>query len=200
MDLFAYAQIEDLEPLLEMNGIKDIARLRGLRLMAEEKIVPKEEIQKIIRSHIKDDLKAFFAYDPRFGLYEYSDWTDFKFRYYIKGDGTPRWNKIHGKFRKKIKFLIKKSKKNSREQYEMFNKYVGRDDVLYIHTRTGGDNWNYYECYKYLLEPWYLDHCTDSWDCTYADIYVKIDPETVKKLAEIQTAKEKDGDNNNGDV
>ena len=36
MDLGAYVQIGDLESLMKANGI-DIPRLRGLRLMSEEK-------------------------------------------------------------------------------------------------------------------------------------------------------------------
>ena len=188
MDLYAYSQIEDLEKLLEMNGIKDIKRLRGLRLMAVEKKVSEVDIKKEIKSNLKYSLEAFFAYkyDPEFSYWYYDDMARFKAEWYLYKDGTPNWRRLHGKLRKAIKFEIKKNAKKVRAQFEMFNKYVGREDVLYIHTRTGGDNWNYYECYKYLLEPWYLDHIDDCFDCTYCDIYVKIDPETVKKLAEME--------------
>lgn len=192
MDLYAYAQIEDLEKLLEMNGIKDIKRLRGLRLMATEKLVSEAEIKKEIRSNLKYDLEAFFAYDPEFGCWCYDEMARINAEWFLYKDGTPNWKRIHGKLRKAIKFEMKKSARKVRAEFEMFNKYVGREDVLYIHTRTGGNNWNYYECYKYLSEPWYLDHVDDCFDSTYCDIYAKIDPETVKKLAEMEKEESKE--------
>ncbi len=192
MDLYAYAQIEDLEKLLEMNGIKDIKRLRGLRLMATEKVVSETDIKKEIRSNLKYALEAFFAYEPEIGCWCYDDMAELKAKWYLYKDGTPNWKRIHGKLRKAIKFEMKKEAKKVRAEFEMFNKYVGREDVLYIHTRTGGNNWNYYECYKYLSEPWYLDHVNDCFDSTYCDIYAKIDPETVKKLAEMEKEESKE--------
>lgn len=58
---------------------------------------------------------------------------------------------------------------------EMFNKYCGRDDVLYIHARVGGANWNYYDCDNLVKsKDWFLDKIDDSYDCTYCDIYAKL--------------------------
>lgn len=42
MDLGAYAQIEELDQVMKDNGIS-VPRLRGLRLMVEEKPLTKEE-------------------------------------------------------------------------------------------------------------------------------------------------------------
>ena len=47
MDLYAYSQIEDLEKYLKDNNI-EIARLRGIRLMRDEKMISQEEINKIV--------------------------------------------------------------------------------------------------------------------------------------------------------
>lgn len=43
MDLYAYAQIEDLEKYLKDNNI-EVPRLRGLRLMKEEKLIEPQQI------------------------------------------------------------------------------------------------------------------------------------------------------------
>ena len=44
MDLEAYAQIEHLSKIMEINGI-EVPRLRGLRLMRYEPTVTEEDIQ-----------------------------------------------------------------------------------------------------------------------------------------------------------
>ena len=48
MDLGAYVQIEDLSEVMKTNGIS-VPRLRGLRLMSEEKPLTKEEIEEQIK-------------------------------------------------------------------------------------------------------------------------------------------------------
>ena len=48
MDLFAYAQIGDLEKIAKANGI-EVPRLRGYRLMSDETPVSEAEINKIIQ-------------------------------------------------------------------------------------------------------------------------------------------------------
>lgn len=70
-----------------------------------------------------------------------------------------------------------------RRQCETWNKYVGREDVLYIHSRMGGKSYSYdYDSEtdtfrkRFVLseQPWFLDHVRDAYDCTYCDIYAKI--------------------------
>lgn len=200
MDLGAYGMIDDLKPLLKMNGIDDISRLRGLRLMSLEKPVVGEELDRIIKSQEKSYLERMFQYDVNYGWWCSNEKSDYKIAYYLKGDGTPRWDRIHGKLRKAVKFEIKKTKKRVLSQWEMWNKYCGRDDVLYIHTRTGGDNWYYFGCGRYLRTDWFLDRVTDCYDCTYCDIYAKIDPETVKILLEQDYEKKEDTDGETQDT
>lgn len=62
---------------------------------------------------------------------------------------------------------------DNKEQYELFNKYVG-EDVIYVHARIGGPNWYYYEGDKLTEHPDYLDRCDDACDCTYCDIYFRL--------------------------
>ena len=56
----------------------------------------------------------------------------------------------------------------------MWNKYVGRDDVLYIHARIGGNNWSYFNGNEITRQSWFLSKADDYFDCTYCDIYAKI--------------------------
>lgn len=57
-----------------------------------------------------------------------------------------------------------------RKQCGLWNKYAGRDDVLYIHSRCRGAD------AEMRAMPWYLDDARDAFDGTYCDIYAKIEP------------------------
>lgn len=190
MDLGAYAQIDDLEQIMKDNGI-DIPRLRGLRLMKDEEPVSKEELLDIAKSDGLYGCVCLCQSLPPFNWNsnwsEMSDRTDEICEYYLElgtyDDGeinhldpiSVRWDRVHGKKRKAFKYVIKKAKKRVKEQFDMWNKYAGRDDVLYIHARIGSGNWGYYDCDKIVKgQPWYLEHCEDHFDCTYVDIYAKI--------------------------
>lgn len=57
----------------------------------------------------------------------------------------------------------------------MWNKYAGQGDVLYIHSRMGGNNWKSFEGKVELThQPWFLDRVDDAFDSTYCDFYVRI--------------------------
>lgn len=62
------------------------------------------------------------------------------------------------------------------KQREIWNKYAGRDDILYIHARIGGNNWPHYHD-QVDTKPWFLEKVDDSFDSTYCDIYAKIKEE-----------------------
>ena len=190
MDIGAYAQIDDLSPIMEANGI-DIPRLRGLRLMKDEEPVSKEELLDMAKHNGLYRCACLCQSIPPFNWNatwsEMSDRTDAICEYYLElpkyeNGGIDhlnpigvRWDRVHSKKRKAFKYVIKKAKKRVFEQYALWNKYAGRDDVLYIHARIGSGNWGYYDCDKIVKgQPWYLDHCEDHFDCTYVDIYAKI--------------------------
>lgn len=175
MDLGAYVQIEELEKIAKKNGI-EVPRLRGYRLMSEEQPV---------------DIKSFFnriagecccnLIESDWGAndwYEFSERTKFYTSYYtrkINGGGCePRWDRIHGFKRKKLKFEIKKQKRAITKQYETYNKYCGRNDILYIHARIGGGNWSYFGGDELKKNEWFLEKVDDAYDSTYCDIYAKI--------------------------
>lgn len=181
MDLFAYSQIENLEEILKKQNI-NVPRLRGIRLMKDETTVSEEEMAKMIHEEILDTVERIIEQG------KLDSWSSWKFdtrndilirKNVIHEWGTKRevvgyrWNKIHGKKRKWIKFEIKQIKKRVKKQYEMWNKYAGQD-VLYAHSRCGGHNWQYYGANKLITHPDFLDRCDDYWDGTYCDIYFKI--------------------------
>lgn len=62
-------------------------------------------------------------------------------------------------------------------QMELYNEFVGKD-VIYIHTRCGGDNFDYYGMgdWEHRNDEYYLDAADDDFDRTYRDTYLKAVP------------------------
>lgn len=189
MDLEAYCNIEDLNEIAKKNNIY-VPRLRGYRLMKNEEAYGHEHFTTAIKHHVfSDALTSCPPFNPDSHCFEYSERTDKRLKKYgifEKDENSPfgkysqynlidiKWNLIHGKARKRIKFALKKRTKGCWKQYDTWNKYCGRADVLYIHARIGGNNWNYYEGYKLEKEPWFLEKVDDYYDSTYCDIYARI--------------------------
>ena len=48
-------------------------------------------------------------------------------------------------------------------------------NVLYIHARIGGRNWETYGGKDLEKQPWFLEKVNDHFDGTYCDIYAKIE-------------------------
>lgn len=186
MDLGAYMNMEELGKIAKNNGI-EIPRIRGYRLMENEKPLSKEEIKEIQNESVIDVAKElceaipFWRVNPEY--HEYSSWTNILKDYYLIKDKDSkypkyigiRWDRIHGRKRKVLKFEIKKQKKKIQKQYDIWNKYAGVENVLYIHSRMGGWNWKQYDKKNDILnQPWYLDRVDDYFDSTYCDFYAKI--------------------------
>ncbi len=200
MDLFAYANIENLDEIAKANGI-EIPRLRGYCLMKDEEPYTKEDMRRIMEREAIDVAEGLCRsyWRTNVNWCEYSSVTNWLCKWYLipkyslrehhgkKWYGIDeyvgiRWDRIHGKKRKDLKFAIKKAKRDIRRQHEVWNKYVGRDDVMYIHSRMGGGNWKAYEGKNELMsQPWFLDRVDDSWDKTYCDFYAKIKPVEVSE-------------------
>lgn len=186
MDLAAYMQIDDLGKIAKDNNI-EVPRLRGYRLMKDEEPVSTEEIKRMMKDceiELCKDLcrsKPFWNANSRW--HAYSSDTDCLCEYYLvkgvneyghEGSVNIRWDRIHGRKRKTLKFAIKKQKRKIQKQFDMWNKYAGKENVLYIHSRIGGDNWNYYGGNELTKQPWFLDKVDDCFDGTYCDIYALI--------------------------
>lgn len=181
MDLGAYVQIENLEKVMADNGI-DVPRLRGLRLMKNETLLTEKEIQDLINYRAlmfcEDFCRSdFVSLDP--DCFELSGRTDRIIKKYLFcRDGETvgiNWKSVHGRKRKMFRYAFKKADERVRAQFTVWNKYCGRDDVLYIHARIGGGNWNFFGGPELEKQPWFLEKVDDYFDCTYCDIYAKID-------------------------
>ena len=173
MDLGAYKNIEDLSEIAKKNNI-DVPRLRGYRLMRDEEpmYVTKEDMENIACEECGNLCHSEPFWDANTCAYLYGGVRNRIEKYYID-DNKVRWKRIHGWKRKVLKTAIHNQKKRVEKQYAVWNKYVGRDDILYIHARIGGGNWPGY--YKEVInEPWFIEKVDDAWDRTYCDIYAKI--------------------------
>lgn len=178
MDLYAYANIDYLDELAKKNGIK-CPRLRGYRLMKDERPVD-TNIKRFIKEHNIDYYSVehlctsvpFWCPTSNESIFSYD--TDLKVDYYLdKKNEVVRWDRIHGWKRRVLKTYIHNRSMRYKRQYEMWNKYVGRDDILYIHARIGGGNWSYY--WKDVVnQPWFIEKVDDSFDRSYCDIYARI--------------------------
>lgn len=190
MDLVAYMQIDRLDAIAKANGI-DIPRLRGYRLMSEVRPVSPDEFDQLFLSCELEVIEELCIADPFWSsVFKCSDQNyrteRAKKRYIQQGfdeDGNRvavgiRWDRIHGWKRRVLKREIKKQKEKAGAQYSLWNKYAGKENVLYIHARIGGKNWdNLPDKNRLLKAPWFLDRIDDCWDNTYCDFYAKLDPE-----------------------
>jgi len=184
MDLGAYVNIDSLSDLAKKNGVV-IPRLRGYRLMENENPLTDEEIQNIISDNEVDAARYFIRGHCRINstVYTYSHAITRQLdRYLIKKDGEYvriRWDRFHGKKRKNLKYTLKRQRKDILHQFAVWNRYAGQKNVLYIHSRMGGLNWNNYEGKDELMnQPWFLDRVDDWFDHTYCDFYAKLKEET----------------------
>lgn len=186
MDLGAYVQIESLKDLIENKNNIKISRVRGYRLMKFEEAFSNEELEEMAKDIFNESLDDYFAtHIHKYGMI-LTQYNDEKKAKYTNKDGSLNWSKVHGKNRKRLKFRLKKVRKNVYDEYLLWNKYVGREDVVYIHAKIGDGNWSdtYYTDYK--DEPWYLDGVVNSYDPVYVDIYAKLDilPENIENFEE----------------
>lgn len=196
MDLFAYGQIEKLMELATYNNIS-VPRLRGYRLMTDEQPLTEEEIQDLIQRYSLAEAEMLCRgnwRDHRGHTYSHSMDRLIQ-KYFVTEKETVesisggnmshtwthinvvgiRWDRIHGKKRKNLKYKLKQVERDVRAQYALWNQYAGQQDVLYIHSRMGGYNWRYYpEKESITSQPWFLARVDDAWDHTYCDFYARV--------------------------
>lgn len=182
MDLYAYAQIDDLASIAKENGI-DIPRLRGYRLMGKEEPLSKTLIDDTLAKAelrvCEDGCETIPPFSVNPSVYEISDRTERLEKKYLIYDDKDnvigfRWDRLHGRNRKRLKFAIKKAKKKYLDNIAVWNKHAGDPSILYIHARIGGKNWLWYGGDKISRQPWFIEKVDDPWDCTYCDIYARI--------------------------
>lgn len=162
MDMTAYMKKVDLEDIILTNDIY-VPRLRGLSLMKYE--------EPYSQADIDESIKFIWLWKcEHSNIYPYvihnRDEEAFKIN----------WHAIHGKKRKKCRFELKKAKRKVEDFYKIRNKYCGREDVLRIHARIGGNNWVWYQGPEIIEKmPWFLEKVDNYFDSTYCDIYAKIE-------------------------
>ena len=168
MDLFAYIQMGDLDGLAKANGI-DVPRLRGYRLMKDEKPVDEAFIQECIKAETEYRLESTDRTIS--AMIEYLINHDLS---HIRIEAMDLASDLRD---------YSRYEERLREQYDMWNKYVGRTDVLMIHSRMGGCTYSYIDkdgerqTYDLRKQPWFLGCVNDAWDGTYVDIYAEIKTE-----------------------
>lgn len=187
MDLHAYAQMQALDSLVKANGIY-VPRCRGYRLMKDEEPVSQEKIDEMIRDQALQEAENIILIEDfpvcQSCWREFGPMTDRRKRRYLvmekkeNGWESPvaiRWDRLHGKVRKRLKFAIKRAAKRVRAQYNLWNQYAGREDVLYVHARLGSTSWTDEETKASVTrQPWCLAKVDDYWDTSYCDIYATI--------------------------
>ena len=186
MDLGAYVQIDNLSKLAKLNGI-NVERLRGYRYMKyEDKPIDVDEEMKDLNRYIVEDLVTGIpAWSINSNVHSWNSESDKKVRkFYDFKNERIKWENIHGKRRKNLKYVLKIKRLEVKKQFDLFNKYLGREDILYIHARLGSRNWSGIHYWDYEKEPWYIDGIDDCFDDSYCDIYAKIDPYTLNSLGE----------------
>lgn len=161
-----------MENILLENGI-DIPRLRNYMSMADEKPHDISGIEKLFTLISVDDaVESGFNMHPTYYKINRRICRLRKIIYDSKNN-VIRWDRIHGRRKKVLKYILKRNLRAVRKQYDMFNKYCGRKDVIYVDCRCGGANWRAYGN-EIKAQPGYLEHCFDSFDSTYCDVYFKI--------------------------
>lgn len=95
------------------------------------------------------------------------------YAYYRKNDFQELLPSIPPRLRGIRLMKIETPFENGGFQTEIFNEYVGRD-VIYIHTRCGGNN--YVDCGmdEWEKEVGALEGVDDEEDCTYRDTYITV--------------------------
>lgn len=183
MDLYAYSQIEDLEDILKDLNIV-VPRLRGVRLMKISKTVSQEEIEKRIK---ETKVKNCVQWLRERSWNCWSSWNENKkhpsfiygkvFNEYTEEYEIEvidiNYSKIKRKDRNIINLKNKEDENRIRKDFELWNKYCGKD-VLYVHTRAGGGNRIGCRTDEVKQHPLYLEDCDDSFDSTYCSIYFDI--------------------------
>lgn len=195
MDLGAYELMLDNDAIIEKALSKyhiEIPRIRGYRYMKYEPLVTEENIKDIIEEAELQVLEDLISIYPKWSpldsdcFYRFGPRTDKLIRKYFTIDKDTgevsgiNWDAIHGKKRKRLKLEIRKVRKEIINNLSTFNKYVGREDIIYIHVRLNCFAWSKFaEENNIYTKPWYIDSETDWFDSGYRDIYVKVDPEDL---------------------
>lgn len=181
-----------------LTGILDelqlqIPRLRGLSLMKYDQPLTKEKELEYIRLLEASTVRELLEDSPRWKLRPNpceldAYWVSWKvYNKYLKITDSHaeyvKWENLHGKKKNQAKYWIKKNKKAYYAQYDLYNKYAGRPDVLCVSSRIGS-TWEESGGREIENHPAFLGEAVSWFDPTFCEIYLKFDPENpeIKKL------------------
>lgn len=183
MDLGAYVQSNQLNDIALKNRI-NVPRLRGYRLMQNEKPISYLELKKkineaaLIGAERMIEAVPTFALEPKF--YVLNNEIKTLKTLYLKYDKDKinvtgvNWNILSDLKKNNMVIGIKRKANDCRKQYNTWNKYCGQKNILYIHARIGSHGWTPGYIEDIIKQPWYLEHIDDFYDPSYCDIYAKI--------------------------
>lgn len=178
-------EIRTVFDIFETTGVA-VPGIRSICVMKEEEKISLSEIDRVMKREevfIIDDLLSSY---PRWTIHPYYTRPKNKEKYvhkYIHSseeEAYVRWDRIHGKHRKIAKFECKKEKKRAKEAAGVFNKYVGKDDVIcvYVFPQNRSDKEEWIKQIKSELS--FLEINTDYDDPCIYNVYLKVDPEVVQ--------------------
>lgn len=160
------------------NGFK-ACELPKFKSMSDKKPISPEEIAKHKNKNAVKRLQFLLSNYPAWSInhiYGYC-WrlgSTLRWNHYLTKDKNGeyngiRWDRIHGKHRKVLKYKLRESNKKIEKLYNAWNKYAGRKDVAYMYT-----NWYYFKD-ELLNKSWFLEVVCDYFDPTYCYVYAKVD-------------------------
>ena len=167
-----------------------IPTVSWVQIMEVQKEIPQEEIQMAIKENEIENIVGLIDNDKRWNDPRLESTSSGYMRYpkrcrYVKYDKDTEsetsvvWENIHGKHRKTAKFLCKKGRKRIINNFNTFNKYVGRDDVVCLNLLI--NTFNKYSFAKDLTKhPAFIEWVSGGFDADYCDMYFKIDPQLIK--------------------
>ena len=164
--------------MVKSNGI-EIPRVRGYRLMKDEDPISEEEIIEQVNSIYVSEVENVIGEVREFGMVMYRGLDDEEKEQYfvLDSDGWPvkvKLESFHGKQKRRVKTLYYLVNKVVRRQWEMWNRYAGQKDVLYIHAKQGRINWSNTTWKDFQKKDWFIAAIDDSFDSCYCDIYARL--------------------------
>lgn len=180
----------------EINTRNDILQTAGVSIpgefliMKEETKISLEEVDQIMKKQEVMIIDRLLSSNPRWTLQPYFTMPKNKEKYvhkYIHFDSKEehvRWDRLHGKHRKIVKFECKKEKGKIRDGILTFNHFAGREDVMCIRVDTSHSENGKGFLYQIESLPYFLtmnlSYENEAFSSNIYDIYLKVNPEVVQ--------------------
>lgn len=146
-----------------------IVRLRATMLMKDQKPISINKMNEMMLAYINENVCSYLTKYPFYHNRKHKALSYMRDEH-GRLDAVKKvyLNKLHGKKKKDVKWIIKQTKEKFLKQFELWNSMCGKN-VLYVCARQGGLNRIYYPIDT--THPMYLADVDDAYDRTYCDIY-----------------------------